>query len=53
MFVPIPYLRWNSISIDNPRLHSNKVVVNCLVSSITESKYEFSGITHLNAIPQL
>jgi len=50
MYVSIPYLRWINIMIDNPRLHSTKEIVNCLVSNIIESKYEFRAITHLKGI---
>ena len=35
-----------NIRIDNPCLHSKKTVVNCLISNIIESKYEFRAITH-------
>ena len=52
MSVSIPYLRWSSIRIDNPHLHPNKAVVNCLVSNIIESKYEFMAITHHKGIQQ-
>jgi hypothetical protein len=52
MSVFIPYLRWSQFD-RQPEFHWIKDIVNCLVSKLIESKYEFRVITRLKGTPQL